>query len=296
MKIQIFERCTPFSHKPGISCLIPGTREIIRAFPGKINDDLLEVAGPIKEWTFFQDLERARIQVKGIAQNGVFKKEFSGTPLPSKAKLSFGSHKAQNMNKMVERADPAEFLPLWFALAQYYPDAGTFEAGDSLLNDVKISERLDLYQAWKNLFLSGFSEWMIPRNFDEGYHGFSKPPVMGNDPFQMFTVGAVLIKEMFVKFDGSQLCILPRLPPELHCGRLVNLEVPGLGTISIEWSKKEIKKIILNPSVSIDLLIVHPKRIQGCRLKVGNRTSRQTIEKLIKLEKNEVIFFDQFQH
>lgn len=296
MKISIFERCTPFSHKPGIRCLIPGTCDTVRAYPVKINDEVLDVEGPVKEWTLFQDLERARIQIRGIGKKGLFTREIDGKKLQKKAKLSFGIHKAQNMEKVVERCDPAEFLPLWFALAQYYPEAKNKDLGHSLLADVQNVDRIELHQAWKNLFQAGFTEWMIPRITDEEFHGLGKPPVAGNDPYQLFSMGASLIQEMFVKWDGACLSILPRLPPELHCGRLTDVQIPGLGEIALEWSKKEIKKIILIPEIAGEITVNTPKRIQGYRVKMGNRSSRQTIEKPLQLEKNVALFFDQFQH
>ena len=296
MKISIFERCNPFSHKPGTRCLIPGTREVVSAFPAKINDEFLDVEGPVKEWTVFQDLERARIQIRGRAKNGMFTREIPGISLPKKAKLSFGAHKAQVMEKVIERCDPAEFLPLWHALAQYYPAEPSKDLGDCLLGDIQHADRLDLFQVWKNLFHAGFSEWMIPRALDEGYHGFAKAPINGNDPFVLFTMGITLIQEMIVRWDGAALYILPRIPPELHCGRLVDVHIPGLGMLSVEWSKKEIKKMIVTPEITAEISIVHPKRIQGYRVKSGNSCSRQTIDKPLQIEKDVVLFFDQFQH
>ena len=199
MKIHIFERCNPFSHRPGTRCLIPGTREVIQAYPAKINDERLTVQAPIEEWTLFQDLEQAKVKIRGLTPDGVFTREFSGQQPKSKAKLSFGVHKAQTMNKIVERADPAEFLPLWFALAQHYSEQAIVE-GESLLHDIGTAERLHLHQAWKNLFLAGFSDWMIPQAVDTHFHGFSKPPIAQGDPFQLFSVGHALIRGMFVKW------------------------------------------------------------------------------------------------
>lgn len=296
MKISIFERFNPFSHKAGVRCLVPGTRQIITAFPAKINDETVDVEAPIKEWTVFQDLERAQVLIRGIGKQGAFTRQISGTKVERKPKLSFGIHKAQNMEKVVERCDPAEFLPLWYALAQHYPSPKVDVLGDSLLGEVQNSDRLQLHLAWKNLFLAGFTEWMIPRATDEGFHGFAKPPIAGGDPFQLFSNGAVIIQEMFVRWDGTSLYILPRLPPELHCGRLTDLQIPGLGEISLEWSKKEIKKIILTPEINGDLAMIYPKQTQSFRVKTGDRSSRQTIEKPLQLQKNVTLFFDQFQH
>lgn len=297
MKIRVYEKCNPFSHKPGIRCLIPGTKEIIEAFPAKINDEVLTVRGPMKEWTVYQNLEQGNIQIRGIDQNGYFTKDFGGKQLSSKPKLTFGVHKAQQMERICERAAPEEFLPFWFALGQYYPAADLKSLGDSLLGDLITTDKLHLYQAWKNLFHAGFEGWLIPRLKDEGHHGFSKDPVAGGDPHILLSAGALLIRDMLVRTpDANTVQILPKLPPELHCGRLLDLDIPGVGTLSIEWSKKEIKKMILMPSCTKELVIQHSKKIESFRLSSINGTSRQTIEKPLKIEKDQVIFFDQFHH
>lgn len=297
MKIRIFEQSIPFSHTPGIRCLLPGTTEVIQAFPAKINEEILAIRGPVKEWTLFQNLEQGKIQVRGISQNELFTKEIAGKQPLTKAKLSFGVHKAQQISRIQERAAPEEFLPFWFALGQYYPSKNLDTLDDCLLSDLQHTDKLHLYQAWKNLFLAGFEEWMIPRLKDEGHHGFGKDPVAGNDAMLLLSAGAALIRQMLVNTPNPEtLHILPKLPPELHCGRLLELEIPEIGLLSLEWSKKELKKMVLHPCCTREISLDYPKRIQSFRVLTKRGTSRQTKEKPLKLEKDEVIFFDQFQH
>ncbi len=297
MKITIFETYKPFSHRPGVRCLLPGTKEIVHAFPAKINGENIPVHTPMKEWTVTQNLQRGTVSVRGVDQQSCWTKEFAGKMPLRGAKLSFGVHKAQQMERIVERAAPEEFLSFWFALANFYPAYEGDIPTNCLLDDLQQCERTHLYKAWSNLFRAGFEGWMIPRVQDSDFHGFGKDPISGNDPFVLVTAGARLLQRMLV--DDSQpgvLSILPKLPPELHCGRLVDLELANIGTLAIEWSKKEIKKVILTPSHSQELHIRFAKTFGSCRVRDGHTTSRQTMEKPLKIEKGNVIYFDQFQH
>lgn len=302
MKIRIFERFQPFSHVPGIRALLPGTKEVISAYPAKVNEEILPVEGPVKEWTFFQNLERGKIEIRGMAKNGFFSRQIEGTSRLSHAKLSFGVHKAQEMEKIQQRCSPEEFLPFWFALGQYYTDRlvlspeETLPLGESLLNGLQTCERTSLYDQWRQVFQAGFDGWMIPRLVDGGFHGFPLPPVTGDDPFLLLTAGVALICRMFVTANGEMVSILPHLPPEFHCGKLVDLTLPGIGVISLEWSKKEIKKMILHPHTTGEFSLVFPKRTQSYRMTSRHGTSRQTIKNSLKLEKDNCIIFDQFQH
>lgn len=297
MKITVFETCKPFSHQPGIRCLLPGKRDVVQAFPAKINEEVIPVRTPMKEWTVSQNLQQGHVCIRGVDQEGCWTRELAGKAPLRKAKLSFGVHKAQQMERVIERAAPEEFLPFWFALANFYPEFEGEIPAESLLDDLQRSDRTRLYRAWSQLFRAGFEGWMIPRLKDTDYHGFDKDPVSGTDPFVLVTAGVRLLQQMLVDdTTAGVLAILPKLPPELHCGRLIDLALPKIGVLSIEWSKKEIKKVILTPSHSQELQIRFAKQFGSCRVNDGSSTSRQTMEKPLKIEKGNVIYFDQFQH
>ena len=77
MKIAIAERLKPFSHTPGVACLIPGTCWKVEAFPtllriGEKYDLPLPITGPVADFTLELDLEKVRRVrergFKGLAQ------------------------------------------------------------------------------------------------------------------------------------------------------------------------------------------------------------------------------------
>lgn len=85
MRIQIAQRFTPFSHQPGIFCLLPGTSLRLQIFPAYLCiDDLAEsqprriaqyalnVRGLVRDFTVLQDLEKGKVRVWGHAVDGYF--------------------------------------------------------------------------------------------------------------------------------------------------------------------------------------------------------------------------------
>lgn len=86
MSITIAERYRPFSHVPGVRCLLPRTSWIVQAYPALIrfthceteaSSETIEIpiqlTGPVREWTVQQDLEKGNICIWGIAREGRFR-------------------------------------------------------------------------------------------------------------------------------------------------------------------------------------------------------------------------------
>lgn len=83
MHIKIAERLKPFSHVPGEPCVLPGSVFRCSIYPALIKIDSLkniqpefyaaislDVAGPLKDFTVLQDLEKGQICVWGQTQRG----------------------------------------------------------------------------------------------------------------------------------------------------------------------------------------------------------------------------------
>lgn len=86
MQIEIAERLHPFSHVPGIACMLPGSRLSIQVFPAllvlhdlsasrtrNVGEVSFSIKGPVRDFTIVQDLERREIVVFGHAQEGYFR-------------------------------------------------------------------------------------------------------------------------------------------------------------------------------------------------------------------------------
>jgi hypothetical protein len=85
MRLEIAERLHPYSHRPGVRCLIPGSTLCIKVFPARLEVvDLLDpakscvvtlrgISGPVQDFTVMQDLEHSLIKVWGQSTNGYFR-------------------------------------------------------------------------------------------------------------------------------------------------------------------------------------------------------------------------------
>ncbi len=110
--IKIARKLRPFSHRSGAKCLIPGTETIVEAYPNLLRVGSIETAlNIVSGFTLQQDLERNCVWVFG--KN--FRMKIKGPHFQNIEKLSLGSHKSQNWDKVVTLAD---ILPVIFDLGQ----------------------------------------------------------------------------------------------------------------------------------------------------------------------------------
>lgn len=105
MHITIAQRLYPFSHEPGICCLLPKTSWQVQVFPtllrfknignplGKAWELPLKLKGPVKNFTVCQDLEKCQITVFGHTLEGYvryhLRRELEGVVLDFEKAPSF---------------------------------------------------------------------------------------------------------------------------------------------------------------------------------------------------------------
>lgn len=102
MKIKIAERLKPISHLPGTYFVLPGSTYRIQFFPGCMKvDDLsttvpqplasvvFDVAGPVREFTVEQDLERGVIHVWAMTLSGFMRYHVAALENTSGIAISF---------------------------------------------------------------------------------------------------------------------------------------------------------------------------------------------------------------
>lgn len=314
MKIQIAERLHPFSHVPGTSLVLPGSTIVLQIFPTLLRTPNAEVqiklTGPVNGFTIIQDLEKCEVRVLGHAEEGYFcylcradrglellKGNISFSPLTfnssipsSNERLSLGSHKKQDWTLIQRRESLEEILPLWFRLGQLTPAE---EASGGLLQLCQEQSRQTVIPALLNLFRAGFSELLVPRLQDTQYQGFTIPPIGRGSPFGLLSEGARLIRSLFIQQDNSTLSILPKLPPQFHAGRMTGIRCPPFGELDLEWSKKEVRRLIFRAESDGELHFTFPKGVNSFRL---NRQERLVCGSPIPIQKNLEYFLDNFQH
>lgn len=201
-------------------------------------------------------------------------------PQTGKERLSLGGHKAQDWSMIQRRKDLCEILPLWYAASQNLPllkplsqdaqNAGVFSLMENCRDILRCRQHDQLYSSFLKLFLAGFQGMLVPQLEDQCYQGLALPPLNRElSPLYFFSESRGLIRSLFLEENKYSLNILPHLPPEFHCGRFLNLKCEALGTLDIEWTKKEVRRAFLRVEEEAEISIHFPHALKECRVRRG---------------------------
>lgn len=344
MKINIAERLHPFSHVPGIACMLPGSSLKIQIFPTLLRlydliscqpkgDATLALTGPVKDFTVLQDLEQCHVTVFGHSQEGYFRYHcraknggmlveivkgsiqihsndasiqlgVASCPQKHLERLSLGWHKAQDWTLMLRRLALEELLPLWHRLGQLTPKPAAHpHEGSALLLDacrelIAKRDREALVPAFQKLFLAGFTDLFVPRLEDDQHQGFALASLSQQcqlSPLILLTEGADLIRSLFVQQEQDALAILPALPPQFHCGRLLGLECAPFGSLDLEWSKKQIRRMIFRAKTDGQVRFSFQTGLKEYRLRAGSRKEVIACGDMLAIEKGQEYLLDNFR-
>lgn len=296
----------------------------------------LNVKGPVKDFTVVQDLEKGEIKVFGHASNGYFRYTvssskdlthliFSEEKAPQNLILSnsneelvqfspqnntfkmpnerlfLGSHKAQDWELTAKRLDPRDIFPVWHRLGLMV-DQECEEEELSLLHScqkvIESGKREAILASFQELFLAGFYSLMMPRAFDEQFQGFFYPPIVKGSPLKLLQKGSSLIRDLFVSLKGEALQLLPALPPGLVTGKLCGFSLTPYGTLDMEWSKGEPRRVVFKPKTAGSLQLFFPKGVKRARMRLNPKAKGYRVESgtALHFEESKSIFFDRFEH
>lgn len=224
---------------------------------------------------------------------------------PLTDRLSLGSHKAQDWDLVKRRLDLKEILPVWNRLGQLIRQplhSKKREGTATLLEDCERAIQGGhpelIASPLLNLFQAGFRGLLVPRLQDDQYQGIVSHQTTDEElsPLILLTEGRVLIRQLFIQQQGQTLLCLPALPPELHCGRFIQIQVDG-GAVDLEWSKKTMRRMIFYPSDNREWTFIFPPAIKSCRLRQreADKGSPYFSGQSSLFEKNSIYFFDNFE-
>jgi hypothetical protein len=282
------------------------------SFPAAL---LLHIEKAPSEGIYFHDILGRAGDVLAVSKNQMKKSEPDALPLPSEnmsvlfpERLSLGNHKAQDWTLVHRRQDLGEIMPIWLKLGESIPYAlrslqrleGTSALLETCQELIFQEDRLAVLQGFKNIFLAGFDGILSPRLLDTQHQGFSLPPLLNTSdlsPLVLLSEGARLIRSLFVQSCDREIAILPVLPVEFHCGRLLNVQCGDIAALDMEWSKKKIRRMILRAKTDGECKFTF-KDVTSFRLKKHRHHpgSRISCGQLLSLEKNQVYFLDNFMH
>ncbi|AAP05018.1 hypothetical protein [Chlamydia caviae] len=297
--IKITQSFKPYTLIPGTFMPIPGSELYAQIFPTLwrifsashelLNEGYVEAQGPLKRFAVFQDLHRGGLSVvceqykyyilpsgkKVDSLKGHLPHADSAQPL-----LSLGVHKHADLHKIRYRRDLKEVLPLLLRLGSLTPESSRDEevlkkGSGTLFVDAyqKIQERrkTEIYAALSSLYLAGFSENLLPRIYDTEYQGIlhelPKKNLRENIPFPLLFYTLGMLRDLFILRDKEIVEILPSLPPEFPCGRFIDVHLQGIGKLSLEWSKKTIRRVCLHAEETGPVLLAFSSELSHCRLR-----------------------------
>jgi len=170
----------------------------------------------------------------------------------TKARLFLGVDKSQDWDMVARRAHLAEILPFWFSLAQSLPEIGyTPDPGPSLL---QASEFTALFQA-------AFSHMLVPRLVDTSFHGYALGVVQNTNrcPLTLFPELFSQIRSLFFK-EREHVWEIPK--PQFVSGTFSNYTTQKGHTISLEWTKGMIRRMLILPSCDDTVELHLQKEVQ----------------------------------
>lgn len=218
---------------------------------------------------------------------------------PTQERLSLGCHKAQEWEKIRFHSLLTQFLPFWHRLGCMTPqlpvnaESSTF----SFLQKVKQSDQQQVSAALEECFAVTFQKGFSPELVDADHLGYRQSfPEEGDHPLFFLSKGALLIRKLFLQFEENTLSLLPLLPPECHCGRLIHVQTP-FGEVDLEWSKKRVRRFILRAERSGTFTLRSSKSLKSYRLRLGRKKmgERFSLEEAVSVEAGQTYYFDNFQ-
>ncbi|MBJ7449155.1 MAG: hypothetical protein JHC93_02215 [Parachlamydiales bacterium] len=329
--ITIAERFSPYTHQLGARALIPGTVFSIRAYPARIiieewyldgNNVVYdsEAMGPLDGFTLQQDLEKRCVFLLGKrdAKNLIWKFEATAdgivltknkqpelivkkkikTISPLKERLSLGSHKAQEWERLILNQDVATLLPLWLKLGQMTPHCSSENMCSgtlSLLNECQESTHTSVIDSLMTLLKVGFRSILFPVLDDDLFHGLTTANCHNVSPLILLHKGSKLIRSLFIKEDVDQIYLLPSLPPKFVAGRMTDVDLSNC-CLSMEWKKKQINKLEVQAKTNCSLLFKFNKKVSSFRVKKQRHEKGTThsVDLPLEIQEGTTLFLDRF--
>ncbi len=227
-------------------------------------------------------------------------------PVPGE-RLSLGNHKKQEGEAMQRRLDLAELFPFWHRLGQLLPSSplplkkeGSLALLEACHQTLLDREPVKTEECFRQLIRVGFRSLWMPCLEDSFYQGILPQALLENlevSPLLLLTEGSRLIRRLFFSEEEGAIEVLPHLLPSLHCGRLTEAPLPGGGTMSLEWTKKTIRRLILYSAEEQEVQLLFRSSVRSYRLRQSRQEKgeRKQNGSSLLLQKNCYYAFDNFQ-
>jgi hypothetical protein len=223
-------------------------------------------------------------------------------------RLSLGMHRAQDWDLVRRRLECKEIFPFWLSMANHTPAAENIVEEASLLNACKNKieqrQRESVLEAFEHLFLAAFEGVLTPRWVDSDYQGIGSQfpttaPSISSLP--LLTQSGQLIRSLFIEESSGEVSLLPCLPPQFHCGRMIRVRTSRGEVLDFEWTKKTLRSVLIHSASGGPLTLKFPKGIRSFRATCG----KQVLKKVnvdaegraaLSLEAGKTLQLDRLEH
>lgn len=312
LRVQVFPALLRFYHE----------EQLLEELP-------VPVKGPVEDFCVQLDLEKGRVVVAGKGQDGFFRYNISSQPAqlllrsekglpdldgwtlahaactelqPITERLSLGCHRKQDVEMIWRKREHRLSLPLVLRLSAFLPAQDTPSkpwTGVLSLLDRAQGNPETLLPAVEQYLMAGFFSLFSPSLRDEKHQGLIPTGEGCNaaSSLQLVSEGARFIRRLFIQQQPDTLAILPSLPPQFDCGRYLDVQLEGVGTVDLEWSKKRIRRMHLRADSSRELKLRFPSGTRSFRLKRSHsdRGTRLDASTPLRLEAGQDYLLDCFE-
>ena len=195
-------------------------------------------------------------------------------------RLCFGVHKKQQWERVVQRKDLKEILPIWLRIGQYIPCID--EKKSTILKkceeaiakkDVKNCLKY-LMQTFQTSLSSIVPSIMVPSLVDDQFHGiFTDDNIEEYHPFILLKKGSKLIRSLFFQEHGNKLIFFPlkNISSFFPCGRFINIKTDSGIICNMMFSKRKIHTVTIKTFEPKEIELCFPSYVKSFRLRKNRR-------------------------
>lgn len=202
-------------------------------------------------------------------------------------RLSLGLHRAQDWELICRRLDLKEILPLWWRLSALSPcmdphfdrTQGNYPLLEVCRQKIEQKERETVLEAFAHLFLAASDGVLVPRLVDSAWQGIVRNCAKAEGPVMpLLTEAGRYIGSLFIQELQGEISLLPCLPPQLHCGRMIHLQTSRNASVDFEWTKKSLRAVVITSQADQEICLKFPKDIRSFRCRQGPLIRRVSLE------------------
>jgi hypothetical protein len=196
-------------------------------------------------------------------------------PSSSQERLFLGLGKQKEWERMRDRKDLREILPLWHGLGNtIFEEKKEEDFFPSLEEAISKKEKQKAYDLLLLTYLVHFSAGLFPRGEDTEKQGIA--PLLDSTK-GLLSQGAQKIRSLFFQEKEEEWYFLPCLPSQFVCGKMTNIQTKSGSNIDIEWTKHRLRKIRIVGIQEREIRLHFPSEIKKFRLKRSYKDRGKTV-------------------